>query len=132
MAPAGIPGTDVCKWPAWLLQPLVDLYPGLAAACVAGIPVTHQDLAKYKSVLPGGTPGSPTGTLTNPLGTVSSALGNLDNLSHALTEPATWRRVGEVIIGGGILLIGISAIFKSSQAGQATANAAKKASLFVK
>lgn len=52
------------------------------------------------------------------LGSVSP-LTNVDDFAHRLTEKATWIRVGEVVLGGILLFVGIHAITRGSEAASA-------------
>lgn len=101
-----IPGTDVCKWPEWLRAPLVEIYPGIAAACAAGAVIHNdaKDLQKYAAGLPGA--GSTVSGLTSDVGAINNFLG-------ALGQKNTWLRVGEFAVGAILLYVGLRSMFPS-------------------
>jgi hypothetical protein len=55
-----------------------------------------------------------------------TALGDIGNFFHALTQPATWTRVGEILAGGIILYAGIRALTHTSNSASPARKAATK------
>jgi hypothetical protein len=101
-----IPGTNICDWPSWLREPLVQIYPGITAACAAGAVIHNdaKDLQKYAVGLPGS--GATSGSLTSDIGAINNVLG-------ALTQKNTWLRVGEFAVGAILLYVGLRSMFPS-------------------
>jgi hypothetical protein len=97
-----IPGTDICKWPAWLRAPLVEIYPGIAAACAAGAVIHNdpKDLQQYQAGLPGNTTTPTAPTSLSP-----------DNIVGFLSEGNVWLRAGEFIVGAILLYVGLRTMF---------------------
>jgi hypothetical protein len=97
--------------------------------------------ADYKQALKGGQqPGGPDSNLANPANDIGAAanlagVGAIGDFFNRITEPNTWLRVGEVVVGLLILYIGLKATTAQTPVGNAVKSAAapaKKAAKFAR
>jgi hypothetical protein len=62
----------------------------------------------------------PTGSVIGGLGNATGIHNPITDITHFLTNPDTWIRIGEVLAGAILLTAGIVAILKTTSVGEAT------------